>query len=145
MSEKGLASCVAVLVVLSISATAIAADNYRCTLNGLERRVEIVYEPGRAVPCEVLYFKDTEAPGEQQVLWRAQNESGYCESKTEAFIAELRSQGWDCTSSAAEPAEPIPEEPEEPVEPVEPMEPMEPVEPVEPDDTEALAPAEDNN
>ena len=139
MSEKGLASLVAVLAAFSISAIATAADNYRCNLNGLERRVEIIYEPGRSVPCEVLYFKDTEAPGEQQVLWRAQNESGFCESKTEAFVAQLRSQGWDCTISAAEPAEPMPEEP------VESEEPAEPAEPAEPDDTEALAPAEDNN
>jgi hypothetical protein len=116
------------LVAISIPATALAADNYHCQKGNLERRVEIFYEPGRAVPCEVHYYKDTEAPGERQVLWRAQNESGYCESKTSAFIAQLESQGWDCSSSASEADSPAAEEPAT-------------AEPAEPDDTEDLAPA----
>jgi len=120
------------LSAVSIPATTLAADSYLCRNGSLERRVEIVYEPGRAVPCEVHYYKDTEAPGASQVLWRAQNESGYCESKTEAFIEQLESQGWDCGSTAtdsddAEAEEAIPEEP------------------MDADDTDALAPAQDNN
>lgn len=75
--------------------------NYRCTQGGLVRRVEIVYETGVAVPCEVHYFKDTEAPGEREVLWNARNESGYCESRTREFVARLESLGWQCTAQAA--------------------------------------------
>jgi hypothetical protein len=90
------------------------------------------------VPCEVHYFKDTELPGENQVLWTATTEAGYCESKAEEFVAKLREWGWDCgpgveaeaapeaaTESAPEPA------PEENAEP----------EPIT-DDTEALEPAD---
>ena len=69
---------------------------YQCTYGDLQRRVEIYYEAGVTVPCEVHYYKDTEAPGEQQVLWRALNETGYCERKTEELIAKLRGWGWTC-------------------------------------------------
>ena len=78
-------------------------QDYRCTLGEIERRIEILYESAAAaVPCEVHYYKDTEAPGERQVLWRAYNEAGYCEAKTEAFVAQLREAGFDCGQSVAE-------------------------------------------
>jgi len=95
------------LLVLSLAAwlpfTALAqsSDNYRCTNSGLVRRVEIVYETGVAVPCEVHYYKDTEAPGERQVLWQAFNESGYCESQTRDFVARLEGWGWQCAMDEA--------------------------------------------
>ncbi len=75
-------------------------QNYQCTDGELIRRVEIIYETGVAVPCEVHYHKDTEAPGERQVLWSAYNESGYCERKTREFIAELEGWGWECEQDA---------------------------------------------
>ena len=64
-----------------------ASQNYQCFNGELVRRVEIVYETGVAVPCEVHYYKDTEAPGEREVLWNAYNESGYCETKTREFYS----------------------------------------------------------
>jgi hypothetical protein len=56
------------------------SNNYLCSNGDLQRRVEIVYETGVTVPCEVHYYKDTEAPG---------------------FITQLASWGWDCTQGAA--------------------------------------------
>ena len=77
------------------------------------RRVEIYTEPGVTVPCEVHYFKDTEAPGQSEVLWSAQSQAGYCEQKATEFVARLEGWGWDCNASdAAAPAA----EPEEPAE-----------------------------
>jgi len=70
--------------------------SYQCTMGELTRRVEIMHETGVTVPCEVHYYKDTEAPGERQVLWRAMSEEGYCEAKTTEFVAKLASMGWDC-------------------------------------------------
>jgi hypothetical protein len=125
MSERILTA--ALLPAFLIPVSGLAADNYRCTRGDLVRRIEIFYEPGRAVPCEVHYYKDTEQPGNREVLWRAQNQSGFCESKTSAFIDELQSQGWDCNSSTAE------------------NDSAEPQESPEVDDTDSLAPAEDNN
>jgi len=70
--------------------------SYQCSYGDLQRRVEILTEPGVSVPCEVHYYKDTEAPGVKQVLWSAGSQEGYCESKTEEFIAKLEGWGWDC-------------------------------------------------
>jgi len=73
-----------------------APHNYQCSLGELQRRVEILYETGVTVPCEVHYFKDTEAPGETQVLWRALREAGYCERMAARFIGKLQDWGWNC-------------------------------------------------
>lgn len=110
--------------LISFAAFGQDAGNYRCTHGDLTRRVEIVYETGVRVPCEVHYYKDEEAPGDMQVLWRALNEEGYCEARSEEFIAKLEAMGWDCGAPAAEA---MPEESE----------------PADVDDTDTLAPAED--
>jgi len=94
------------LLLLAASAVPVAAwsqsaTSYQCRMGNLVRRVEIFYETGVAVPCEVQYFKDSEAPGSREVLWRAQNESGYCESRARDFVARLESLGWNCTAQAA--------------------------------------------
>ena len=52
------------------------------------------------------YYKDSEAPGERQVLWTADNESGYCESKTEEFIDKLEGWGWSCETGSTPGPEP---------------------------------------
>ncbi len=94
MNDKILAIFLAALLPgLSLAQ---APHNYQCKYGDLQRRVEILYETGVTVPCEVHYYKDTEAPGETQVLWRALNESGYCERMAEKFIGKLRDLGWNC-------------------------------------------------
>jgi hypothetical protein len=113
-----------------------APHDYQCSLDNLERRVVIFYETGVTVPCEVHYFKDTEAPGETQVLWRALNEAGYCERMADNFVGKLRDLGWSCEQgSASEPAteatEPAAAEEPEAVS-------------AEGDDTETLTPAEES-
>ena len=133
------------LIVFSVAFlpfTVFAQDqnNYRCTHGDLQRRVEIMYETGVTVPCEVHYFKDTEAPGESQVLWRALSQEGYCEEKTQDFITQLGAWGWSCNQNATAAAAPT-----MPAEPVKPAEPAEPAEPAAMDDTEALAPAEETD
>ena len=80
------------------------ADSYRCTHGDLVRRVEILTEAGMAVPCEVHYHKDTEAPGEPQVLWSATNDATYCGEQTEAFVAKLRGWVWECSAAGGEAA-----------------------------------------
>lgn len=111
--------------------------NYRCTQGDLVRRVEIFYETGVRVPCEVHYYKDTEAPGERQVLWRALNQEGYCEEKTEEFITKLSGWGWNCTQAVTPEAEAMPESEAMPEGDAMP-------EAEEADDTETLTPAEES-
>jgi hypothetical protein len=100
------------LITTALPCLALGQDggSYQCSFGDLQRRVEILTEPGVTVPCEVHYYKDTEAPGEKKVLWSAGSQEGYCESKTEEFIAKLEGWGWDCgqgeksmPSSEAEP------------------------------------------
>ena len=90
----------------------------QCTYGDMVRRVVIMTEPGVSVPCEVHYFKDTEAPGEDQVLWSASQQTGYCEEKAAGLVAKLEGWGWDC--GATDPAAPAaPAEPAESAEPAE--------------------------
>ena len=76
---------------------AIASAKYLCELQGMTRRVEITYEtPTSSVPCSVNYYKDSEAPGEVNTLWTAENLEGYCEDKASEFVDKLKSWGWSC-------------------------------------------------
>ena len=78
------------------------AKSVTCTMASLERTVELRYEtPGEAVPCEVRYAKPTEGVDEQ-VLWRAEREAGYCEARFDEFLDRLRRFGWSCGAAAAE-------------------------------------------
>ncbi len=94
MKDKILAILLAALLPGLLYAE--SPQKYQCSLGELQRRVEILYETGVSVPCEVHYFKDTEAPGETQVLWRALREAGYCERMAESFIGKLQDLGWNC-------------------------------------------------
>jgi hypothetical protein len=113
-------NCKIMISFLLVAAPAVVlaqdSGNYQCSHGDLVRRVEIYTEPGVTVPCEVHYYKDTEAPGESQVLWSAQSQEGYCEAKAEEFVAKLTGWGWSCGAAAE--AAPAPEaepatEPEE--------------------------------
>jgi hypothetical protein len=117
--------------------------SYQCNFENLQRRIEILTEPGVTVPCEVHYYKDSEMPGEKRVLWTASTEEGYCEAKTMEFVAQLREWGWECAAnSPAEPAPPTADSDEEPaVEPEMPDTPETSAESAS-DDTAALTPAE---
>lgn len=86
------------LVATLLPAVAAAQDSgkFQCTYGELQRRVEIANEPGVEVPCSVHYFKDTEMPGEQQVLWSADNDASYCRNKAAELVAKLEGWGWDC-------------------------------------------------
>lgn len=89
-----------VIVLVAIALPSVAATQeagkYQCSYGDMQRRVEIASEPGVEVPCSVLYFKDTEMPGEQQELWSADNDPTYCRSKAEELVARLEGWGWDC-------------------------------------------------
>ena len=76
--------------------------SYVCTSGGLERRIQVIYETGLLVPCEVHYVKDAESADAPQVLWRAANEEGYCEAKAAEFVQKLTDWGWQCASPTNE-------------------------------------------
>ena len=93
------------LLLLTLPGLALAQGaETQCTYGDMVRRVVIMTEPGVSVPCEVHYFKDTEAPSEDQVLWSASQQAGYCEEKAAGLVAKLEGWGWDC--GATDPAAP---------------------------------------
>ena len=96
-SRYSIPFAVAVLVVLGSDAM---AQSLVCTNDSLERLVELKYDnPGEAVPCSIVYSKPTEGVPEQ-VLWRAQNEEGYCEARFEEFVDKLSGWGWSCAAES---------------------------------------------
>jgi hypothetical protein len=88
-------------MTFSVAVLAQGDGRYECIMGDLTRRVEIFYEPGGVLPCEVRYIKETEAPGQTQVLWNAQNEAGYCEARAREFVERLRTLGWQCAEPRA--------------------------------------------
>jgi hypothetical protein len=98
---------IAAILALVVPCIAAAQDagKFRCTNGEMVRRVEIYTEPGRTVPCEVHYFKDTEVPAEPEVLWSAQADAEYCQEKATSFVAKLEEWGWTCQSPQVEPQE----------------------------------------
>ena len=88
--------CVFLAVLFPAVAMSQGAASYQCTFENLQRRIQVLSEPGVSVPCEVHYYKDSEMPGNKQVLWTATTEAGYCERKTDEFVAQLREWGWQC-------------------------------------------------
>jgi len=98
-----------VIVLTAITLPTVAATQeagkFQCSYGDMQRRVEIASEPGVEVPCSVHYFKDTEMPGEQQVLWSAANDPTYCRDKAMELVAKLEGWGWDCGRASATSAE----------------------------------------
>jgi hypothetical protein len=84
------------LLTIPMIATAQTNTNYRCTMGELIRRVVVDRDTAAPVPCQVAYYKDSEAPGERQVLWSAENDASYCEARATEFVAQLENWGWQC-------------------------------------------------
>ncbi len=88
------AACTTVLMASS----AIANETYICKHGNQERTISIVYETeGQAVPCKVIYTKDTGT----ETPWNAENLAGYCEEKAAAFVEKQRAWGWTCDKQEA--------------------------------------------
>jgi hypothetical protein len=104
MANSSLLTCAAVTPVLIVLAGSAAASEVRCVRgDDAIRRVEIaVQDPNQNVPCEVVYWKDTEQPGVRTVLWNAQTDADFCERKADELVAKLQGGGWSCTASGEE-------------------------------------------
>ena len=91
------------ILALSVSVNAYA-DTWNCSSSDLVREVIIEYPEGGSVPCNVVYKKQTEG-FEDQVLWSAEGEEGYCEEKARDFVAKLESWGWVCLETVSSEAD----------------------------------------
>jgi hypothetical protein len=77
---------------------AAAASDYRCVRGdqAVRRVVVAAEDPVQNVPCEVVYWKDTEQPGVRSVLWSAETDAAFCARKAEELVATLQDGGWSC-------------------------------------------------
>ena len=78
-----------------LSGTAIAGDNirYECRSGSSLRAIEVIYMQRESpVPCEVRYRKQ----GQEETLWKANYEVGYCEKQAAAFVRKQENWGWLC-------------------------------------------------
>lgn len=46
--------------------------------------------------CKVSYLKESQAAGEEKVLWSAKQKTDYCQEQATAFVEKLKSWGWSC-------------------------------------------------
>ncbi len=90
---KSLVAFAVLTPVMVVLANTAAASETRCTRgDDAIRRVEIaVPDPNGDVPCEVVYWKDTEQPGVRSVLWNAQTDAAFCARKAEELVDTLKS------------------------------------------------------
>lgn len=85
------------LMFLSVAVQAEETVQASCTKGDLVRRVAVTeHSVSTGLSCEVVYWKETEAPGKREVLWTAKQDAGYCYSKAIAFASKLTSLGWSC-------------------------------------------------
>lgn len=87
------------ILLFGISAN-VYADSWNCSHDDLVREVIVQYPQGGSVPCDVVYKKQTEGV-EDQVLWTAESEEGYCEEKARGLVAKLESWGWVCLETVS--------------------------------------------
>jgi hypothetical protein len=90
---------VSVLAVALTASAAQAAEKSQvsCTSGDLVRRVVVeVGDLSTSLPCEVIYWKDKEAPGERRVLWNARSDAAFCDQKAAGLVNKLSTAGWQC-------------------------------------------------
>ena len=90
------------LLAVSLLATPLAgqAESWSCRHDNDVREIHIERETSEPVPCRVVYKKLTEGV-EDQVLWTAQNDVNYCDTKAREFVEKQISWGWTCVETIA--------------------------------------------
>ncbi|WP_339615557.1 hypothetical protein [uncultured Gilvimarinus sp.] len=100
----GRTMCFFVALMAAVAASAaepVANYTFVCQLDDSRRRIEVAYLlPDQKVPCEVRYQKDTE---DTKVLWRADNQEGFCESHAQTLVKQQRDWGFECVSDDVPP------------------------------------------
>lgn len=83
-----------------LAATNASAESWNCSSGDLVREVVIEYPQGSALPCKVIYKKQTEGVYDQE-LWSADSTEGYCEEKAADLVARLEGWGWVCLETVS--------------------------------------------
>ncbi len=71
------------------------SNSWECKKESITRKVEVKSTAeGKAVPCQVVYTKENETEG--KVLYNAEADETFCETKAKAFTEKLASMGFTC-------------------------------------------------
>ena len=91
-----------VLAALSLPTALIAPSvaqsaEFQCRRGDLVRRIEVQFaDDADRLPCQVVYWRDTEQPGRPRVPWNAENQLEFCVEKAREMVDSLQSAGWTC-------------------------------------------------
>jgi hypothetical protein len=89
------------LVAASAVTAAASSEEFACRRGDLVRRVEVQFADGPdRLPCEVVYWRDSEAPGQPKQLWSADNQLAFCTAKARELLGRLQSAGWSCDGAS---------------------------------------------
>lgn len=92
--------CLPVIFLMTLgAASSQAAEKSEaiCKSGDTIRRVVVeVGDLGTSLPCEVVYWKDNEAPGVRRVLWNARSDAAFCDAKAAGLVNKLSTAGWNC-------------------------------------------------
>jgi hypothetical protein len=87
---------------MSMLAARAWSEEYQCRRGDLLRRIEVQFaDDADRLPCQVLYWRNTESPGRPRVPWSAEHELNFCISKAREMVERLRSSGWACEDDDA--------------------------------------------
>ena len=87
-------------LAVSLVAARAMAEEFQCQRGDLVRRIEVQFaDDADRLPCEVLYWRDDEAPGQPQALWNAEHQLGYCTNKAREMAERLEDAGWSCDAT----------------------------------------------
>jgi len=77
------------------------AESWSCKHDNHVREIQIQHETSAVLPCNVAYRKPTEGI-EEQILWSASSDAGYCEEKARELVEKHVGWGWACEEANAE-------------------------------------------
>jgi hypothetical protein len=95
-----------ILATLGLTAAPVVAaptnsEEYHCRRSDLVRRVEVQFaDDADRLPCQVVYWRDTERPGDKQIPWNAKNQVEFCTGKAREMVEHLQRDGWSCEREA---------------------------------------------
>jgi hypothetical protein len=89
------------LIAVSILAGHAQSEEFQCRHGDLVRRIELrLADDADRLPCEVVYWRDQESPGEPRVPWKADHDLQFCMDKAREMVDGLQSAGWTCDGAA---------------------------------------------
>jgi hypothetical protein len=90
------------LLAAPLLATPASGEEYHCRRNDLVRRIEVQFaDDADRLPCQVVYWRDSERPGEKRIPWNANNDVDFCTQKARETAERLQDSGWACDVASA--------------------------------------------